>query len=31
VLGVRDRKHLADVFRTLRIIPTVVRVVRKKT
>ena len=31
VLAVRDRKHLADVFRALRIIQTVVRVVRKKT
>ncbi|MBI2800420.1 MAG: bifunctional GTP diphosphokinase/guanosine-3',5'-bis pyrophosphate 3'-pyrophosphohydrolase [Gammaproteobacteria bacterium] len=31
VISVRDRKHLADVIRALRLIQTVVRVVRRKT
>ncbi len=30
VINVRDRKHLADVIRTVRGVKTVVRVARKK-
>jgi guanosine-3',5'-bis(diphosphate) 3'-pyrophosphohydrolase len=30
VINVRDRKHLADVIRTVRHVKTVVRVARKK-